>query len=85
MWHCCRALLTRNVGQSVKHFHDMHFKLPPFLPALDRSFRPYKPNPDAIQHICNHWGIAASEAVMIGDSAKDDVSIGHFKFPDGGL
>lgn len=48
-----RALLTRNNLASVEHFHKHHFSsLPPFTPALCRDFRPYKPSPAAVLHIC---------------------------------
>lgn len=41
-----------------------------------RSF-PYKPSPAALQHIAQQWGISASECIMVGDSAKDDVVCGN--------
>lgn len=66
--------MTRNVDKSIQFFHDNHFTLPPFWPALSRDFKPYKPNPGALLHICKEWNIQPEEAIMIGDSAKDDVS-----------
>lgn len=69
----CRGLVTRNVDTSVKYFHDNHFTLTPFWPALSRDFKPYKPNPGALLHICQRWSIMPQEAVMVGDSARDDV------------
>eukprot|EP00884_Botryococcus_braunii_P019781 jgi/Botrbrau1/6487/Bobra.0034s0060.1 len=72
-----RGLVTRNVMRSVNYFHEHHFPLPPFFPALDRGFTPYKPSPAAILHICQSWGISPSEAVMVGDSAKDDIVAGN--------
>lgn len=74
----CRGLVTRNVDTSVKYFHDNHFTLTPFWPALSRDFKPYKPNPGALLHICQQWSILPQEAVMIGDSAKDDVGDAKF-------
>lgn len=65
--------MTRNVDTSVKYFHDNHFTLTPFWPALSRDFKPYKPNPGALLHICQQWSILPQEAIMVGDSAKDDV------------
>lgn len=72
-----RGLVTRNVDSSVKYFHDNHFSLSPFWPALSREFKPYKPNPGALLHICQHWGIPPEQAIMVGDSAKDDVVAGN--------
>lgn len=45
-----------------------------FNPALSREFKPYKPNPAPLLHICSTWGIHPNEIMMIGDSLKDDVS-----------
>ena len=71
----CRGLVTRNVDASVAYFHKNHFNtLSPFWPALSRDFKPYKPNPGALLHICQHWNISPEQAIMIGDSARDDVS-----------
>lgn len=70
----CRGLVTRNGSTAVQHFHDNHFRLDPFWPALSREFTPYKPHPGALLHICKQWHILPEEAIMVGDSAKDDVS-----------
>jgi beta-phosphoglucomutase-like phosphatase (HAD superfamily) len=59
---------------SIEFFHRHHFTLPPFAPALSREFAPYKPDPASLLHIAERWGMAPGEMVMIGDSAKDDVS-----------
>lgn len=37
------------------------------------TFFPWQPDPAALLHIAQHWGIEPSELVMVGDSAKDDV------------
>lgn len=55
-----RALLTRNTTESVQHFYQHHFKLPPFNPSLARDFRPFKPSPAAILHICKVRASSAS-------------------------
>ena len=72
-----RALVTRNVSSSVDFFHktlkSTHKNLPPFFPALSREWTPYKPDPAALHHIADHWGVPSTELVMIGDSAKDDI------------
>ena len=72
-----RGLVTRNVSRSVDFFHTTHFPLPPFSPSLSREWTPYKPNPAALHHIAERWGVDSSELVMIGDSAKDDVVCGN--------
>jgi HAD superfamily hydrolase (TIGR01549 family) len=45
-----------------------------FSPALSREFRPYKPDPAPLLHICSLWEVQPNEVVMVGDSLKDDVS-----------
>lgn len=45
-----------------------------FSPALSREFRPYKPDPAPLLHICSSWGVQPNQVMMIGDSLKDDVS-----------
>lgn len=51
-----------------------------FTPALSREFRPYKPDPAPLLHICSTWGLPPNEVMMIGDSLKDDVSIISYLF-----
>eukprot|EP01025_Chloroclados_australasicus_P064564 TRINITY_DN8640_c0_g1_i1.p1 TRINITY_DN8640_c0_g1~~TRINITY_DN8640_c0_g1_i1.p1 ORF type:complete len:236 (-),score=10.99 TRINITY_DN8640_c0_g1_i1:297-1004(-) len=72
-----RGLITRNVAHSVDYFHQHHFPLRPFDPALSREFTPYKPAPQSLQHICRFWSIPAEQCVIIGDSAKDDIVCGN--------
>ena len=72
-----RALVTRNAATSVDYFHEKVWTHTPFSPRLSREFKPYKPAPDAILHICETWGCAPSEVIMVGDSAKDDVVSGN--------
>lgn len=45
-----------------------------FTPAISREFRPYKPDPAPLLHICSTWDVQPNEVIMIGDSLKDDVS-----------
>jgi HAD superfamily hydrolase (TIGR01549 family) len=45
-----------------------------FSPALSREFRPYKPDPAPLLHICSTWDVQPNEVLMVGDSLKDDVS-----------
>lgn len=72
-----RALLTRNVKKSVDYFHENHFRLDPFFPALGREFKPYKPNPHGILHILEQWDLPPEHCVMVGDSAQDDIVAGN--------
>ncbi|XP_009784465.1 haloacid dehalogenase-like hydrolase domain-containing protein At2g33255 [Nicotiana sylvestris] len=69
-----RGLITRNVKDAVDLFH-IRFGVK-FSPALSREFRPYKPDPAPLLHICSTWGVQSNEVIMIGDSLKDDVACG---------
>ena len=51
-----------------------------FSPALSREFRPYKPDPAPLLHICSTWDVQPNEVMMVGDSLKDDVSDILLKF-----
>ncbi|KAG2654921.1 haloacid dehalogenase-like hydrolase domain-containing protein At2g33255 [Panicum virgatum] len=69
-----RGLITRNVKDAVDLFHQ-RFGMT-FNPALSRAFRPYKPDPAPLLHICSTWEIPPHEVIMVGDSLKDDVVCG---------
>ncbi|KVI00399.1 haloacid dehalogenase-like hydrolase domain-containing protein At2g33255 [Cynara cardunculus var. scolymus] len=69
-----RGLITRNVKSAVDLFHE-RFRMS-FSPALSREFRPYKPDPAPLLHICSSWEVQPNEVMMIGDSLKDDVACG---------
>nr|GLL44180.1 haloacid dehalogenase-like hydrolase domain-containing protein At2g33255 [Ipomoea trifida] len=69
-----RGLITRNVKAAVDLFHQ-RFGMT-FAPALSREFRPYKPDPAPLLHICTTWDVQPNEVMMIGDSLKDDVACG---------
>uniref|UniRef100_A0A1D1YNR5 Uncharacterized hydrolase YOR131C n=1 Tax=Anthurium amnicola TaxID=1678845 RepID=A0A1D1YNR5_9ARAE len=69
-----RGLITRNVKDSVELFH-LRFGME-FTPALSREFRPYKPDPAPLLHICSTWNVHPGEVIMIGDSLRDDVACG---------
>ncbi|KAL4561165.1 hypothetical protein LXL04_033327 [Taraxacum kok-saghyz] len=69
-----RGLITRNVKLAVDLFHE-RFGMS-FSPALSREFRPCKPDPAPLLHICSTWEIEPNEVMMIGDSLKDDVACG---------
>ncbi|KAE9450609.1 hypothetical protein C3L33_17488, partial [Rhododendron williamsianum] len=66
-----RGLITRNVKAAVDLFH-LRFGIT-FAPALSREFRPYKPDPAPLLHICSTWDVLPNEVMMIGDSLKDDI------------
>lgn len=64
------AIVTRNAGKAVEHFlahSGLNFDI-----VLDRAFRPYKPAPEPILHICKEWDFHLDEVLFIGDS-KDDL------------
>ncbi|XP_021909552.1 haloacid dehalogenase-like hydrolase domain-containing protein At2g33255 isoform X2 [Carica papaya] len=70
-----RGLITRNVREAVDIFHERFGVV--FSPALSREFRPYKPDPAPLLHICSSWGVQPNQVMMIGDSLKDDVVCGN--------
>lgn len=70
-----RGLITRNMKAAVDLFHQRFGIM--FIPALSREFRPYKPDPAPLLHICSTWNIHPSEVMMIGDSLRDDVVCGN--------
>ena len=74
-----RGLVTRNNDRGVAHLHRHHLPpaCQPFWPALSRDFKPYKPDPAALHHICGQWGHELASVIMLGDSAKDDVVSGN--------
>ncbi|KAJ8763949.1 hypothetical protein K2173_003731 [Erythroxylum novogranatense] len=69
-----RGLITRNVKESVDLFHQRLGMM--FAPALSREFRPCKPDPAPLLHICSMWEVKPSEVLMVGDSLKDDITCG---------
>ena len=63
------AILTRNVHATIDLLCQ---KLgSSFHPRLDRTFTPPKPEPDALLHILNVWGMDPDAAIMVGDSSHD--------------
>ncbi|KAL9408502.1 hypothetical protein AB3S75_046966 [Citrus x aurantiifolia] len=69
-----RGLITRNIQEAVDLFHN-RFGIT-FSPALSREFRPCKPDPGPLLHICSTWEVQPNEVMMVGDSLKDDVACG---------
>lgn len=70
-----RGLITRNIKESVDLFH-LRFGMKEFSPSLSREFRPYKPDPAPLLHICTTWAVSPSEVMMVGDSVRDDIGCG---------
>ncbi|KAK7278532.1 hypothetical protein RJT34_23562 [Clitoria ternatea] len=70
-----RGLITRNTKSAVDLYHE-RFGIK-FSPALSREFRPYKPDPAPLLHICSLWEVQPNEVIMVGDSLKDDVACGR--------
>ncbi|KAL3506277.1 hypothetical protein ACH5RR_031659 [Cinchona calisaya] len=69
-----RGLITKNMKAAVDFFH-LQFGIT-FSPALSREFRPYKPDPSPLLHICSTWEVQPNEVMIIGDDLKDDVACG---------
>ncbi|KAH6778108.1 Haloacid dehalogenase-like hydrolase superfamily protein [Perilla frutescens var. hirtella] len=69
-----RGIITRNVKEAVDLFQK-RFGMT-FSPALSREFRPYKPHPAPLLHVCSNWEVQPNEVMMVGDSLKDDVACG---------
>lgn len=67
-------IVACQTNDSISTFPPLSLQLK-FVPALSREFRPYKPNPAPLLHICSSWGIPPNEVMMIGDSLRDDVSL----------
>jgi hypothetical protein len=74
------ALITRNVDRSVSHLHAELWEpqgLSAFTPAITREGpHPHKPDPAALAHIFETWGVAPGpEVLMVGDSLANDVAM----------
>ncbi|KAJ1902028.1 hypothetical protein LPJ66_000352 [Kickxella alabastrina] len=73
------AIITRNNEKAADHFlrqvvtrqPEEQWKLFAFNPVLDRSFVPTKPQPHALLHISQTWGISPHELMMVGDHLDD--------------
>eukprot|EP00808_Paulinella_micropora_P030445 g42069.t1 len=77
------ALLTRNSLQTALHFESTFWlpeRLPRFYPLLARDVTPAfppKPDPAAVLHCADTWGIPASSVLMVGDSRPHDIVCGN--------
>lgn len=38
---------------------------------MTRDFKPVKPHPAPIQHICSHWDVPCENTLMVGDDIQD--------------
>uniref|UniRef100_A0A7M5UYT1 Uncharacterized protein n=1 Tax=Clytia hemisphaerica TaxID=252671 RepID=A0A7M5UYT1_9CNID len=76
-----RALLTRNKQSAVDTFVHKFIQNDErnlfnneneiFLNTLTRDFKPVKPHPAPIQHICKQWGVPCENVLMVGDDVQD--------------
>lgn len=84
-----KALLTRNNSQSVDIFlktvkeslinstcHPNLLSKPIFEQILTRDFKPHKPSPAPVLHICTQWSLPPHNVLVVGDD-KVDVLSGH--------
>lgn len=75
------ALVTRNTTVTVDHFQEKLWK-PAGLPGFEKTISrddpfPPKPDPGALRHISEHWGIPLGpELLMVGDSVANDIAFG---------
>lgn len=63
------GLITRNTHDRIARCARLLGAT--FMPALDRSFAPLKPDPASILHILSEWELSPEEVVMFGDSGQD--------------
>lgn len=64
-----RAIVTRNTrGMAMHMLHKCQLN---FDTLIAREDGPTKPNPWAINHICESWGVRPHRVVMIGDFRFD--------------
>jgi HAD superfamily hydrolase (TIGR01549 family) len=82
------ALLTRNSRCSVDAFlkklcssfdATLYQNLSTdslFSHILTRDFKPHKPSPAPVQHICTQWKLSPENVLLVGDG-KEDIISGH--------
>ena len=70
------GICTRNFDTPVAHLLKKFLAGSDFHPIVTRDFRPPKPHPAGILHICESWGVQAKEVLMVGDSV-DDMTAGY--------
>ena len=81
MWGCVdfhTTFPTPSFTRSTQSYTILHpFHTIPYQFHTWKCSFPYKPSPAALLHICETWGILASECIMVGDSVKDDIVCGN--------
>lgn len=70
------GICTRNFDTPVTHLLEKFLAGSKFHPIVTRDFRPPKPHPAGILHICESWGVSAEGVLMVGDSV-DDMTAGY--------
>lgn len=68
-----KAILTRNNPEPVAHLLANLLSAHAFDPVITREFSPPKPEPAALIHIAQMWGIPTREVAMVGDGWGDMV------------
>lgn len=68
------AILTRNGQHAVDHFAARFAHS--FDTIVTREFKPCKPHPAPLLHICQQWGVRPQEVMMVGDF-RDDLLCGN--------
>lgn len=71
-----KGICTRNFDGPVAHLRTQFMPGILFEPVITREFKPPKPDPAGILHICSTWGVDGSEVIMVGDSI-DDMAAGR--------
>ena len=65
-----RAVLTRN-SRAAAAAVLARCGLTAFDPVVTRDDAPFKPQPDGVWRICEAWGVAAAEVLVLGDYVYD--------------
>lgn len=75
------ALVTRNSSRTVQHFqtHVWPAGAAAMSPVISRDDPfPSKPDPTAMSHICEKWGVPSDHSIMmVGDSPSNDIVFGQ--------
>lgn len=66
-----KGICTRNFDGPVAHLCRTFLPGITFPQIVTRAFKPPKPHPAGILHICAQWGVGGNEVIMVGDSIDD--------------
>lgn len=66
-----KGICTRNFDGPVTHLCRTFLPGIAFSQIVTRAFKPPKPHPAGILHICDQWGVGGHEIIMVGDSIDD--------------